>query len=177
MARLRLPVSNADHVQGPANAPLVLVEYGDYECPHCGKAHPIVKQVQKTLGEDLRFVFRNFPLAEIHPHAMKAACAAEAAGLQGRFWEMHDLLFENQDRLDDDSLVAYAASLELDTARFIEDANADPVLQRIAADIDSGARSGVNGTPTFFANGVRVDGSWDYDSLLAVLRETAVHRR
>ena len=120
MARLRVPVSNADHSQGPKNAPLVLVEYGDYECPHCGRAYPIVKQVQQTLGNELLFVFRNFPLAEIHPHAMNAARAAEAAGRQGRFWEMHDLLFENQDRLDDQSLQAYASSLELDLDKFVE---------------------------------------------------------
>lgn len=176
MAGLRVPVSNADHSQGPKNAPLVLVEYGDYECPHCGRAYPIVKQLQQTLGNELLFVFRNFPLAEIHPHAMNAARAAEAAGLQGPFWEMHDLLFENQDRLDDQSLQAYASSLELDMDKFVEDANSEEIFERVAADIDSGARSGVNGTPTFFANGVRVDGGWDYDALLLALRETAVHR-
>ncbi len=176
MARLRIPLSNADHSQGPKNAPLVLVEYGDYECPHCGRAYPIVKQVQQTLGNELLFVFRNFPLAEIHPHAMNAARAAEAAGLQGQFWEMHDLLFENQDRLDDQSLEAYASSLELDMDKFVEDADNDEIFERVTADIDGGARSGVNGTPTFFANGVRVDGGWDYDALLLALRETAVRR-
>lgn len=176
MARLRVPVTSADHSQGRKNAPLVLVEYGDYECPHCGRAHPIVKQVQQALGDELMIVFRNFPLAEIHSHAMRAACAAEAAGLQGQFWQMHDLLFENQDRLDDASLSAYGASLDLDMDKFIEDANSEAVLARIAADIESGARSGVNGTPTFFANGVRVDGAWDYDGLLFALRQTTLHR-
>jgi protein-disulfide isomerase len=171
MARLRAPVTKADHAQGRANAPLVLVEYGDYECPHCGRAYPIVKQVQRVLGDELLFVFRNFPLAQIHPHAMKAAAAAEAAGLQGQFWEMHDLLFENQARLDDQSLLAYAASLDLDVDRFVADAGSDAVAERIAADVEGGARSGVNGTPTFFANGVRVDGDWDYDSLLLALRK------
>ena len=174
MARLRVPVSDADHSQGPKNAPLTLVEYGDYECPHCGRAYPIVKQVQQTLGDDLRFVFRNFPLAEIHTHARNAAQAAEAAALQGRFWEMHDLLFENQDRLDDRSLLADASSLGLDLDRFVADSASGMVLARIAADIEGGARSGVNGTPTFFANGVRVDGAWDYESLLLALRETAL---
>ena len=176
MARLRVPVSDADQSQGPKNAPLVLVEYGDYECPHCGRAYPIVKQVQESLGEDLRFVFRNFPLAEIHPHAMNAARAAEAAGLQRKFWEMHDLLFENQDRLDDHGLLANAASLNLDMKQFVEAAGSEAITERIAAQIEGGARSGVNGTPTFFANGVRVDGGWDYESLVSALRETALKR-
>jgi protein-disulfide isomerase len=176
MVKLRVPVSNADHSQGPKNAPLMLVEYGDYECPHCGRAYPIVKQLQQTLSDKLLFVFRNFPLAEIHPHAMNAARAAEAAGLQGQFWEMHDLLFENQDRLDDQSLQAYASSLELDMEKFVEDTNSEEIFERIAADIDGGARSGVNGTPTFFANGVRVDDGWDYDTLVVTLRETALNR-
>jgi len=176
MARLRVPVTDADHSQGPKNAPLVLVEYGDYECPHCGAAHPIVKQVQQTLAHELRFVFRNFPLASTHPHALNAARAAEAAGLQGRFWEMHDLLFENQGQLNDESLLAHAESLGLDTNRFVEDAGSDAVLARIEVDIEGGARSGVNGTPTFFANGVRVDGGWDSETLVLSLRETALKR-
>src|SRR5580765_3448668 len=109
VARLTMPVGTRDHAQGPADAPVTLVEYGDYECPHCGRAHPIVKEVQRRLGSKLRFVFRHFPLKEIHPHAEHAAEAAEAAGAQGKFWEMHDRLFERQFALEDSSVLEYAA--------------------------------------------------------------------
>src|SRR6476646_7201477 len=114
---LTLPVSERDHIQGPADAPVTLVEYGDYECPHCGRAYPVVKAIQRHFGRRLRFVFRNFPLAEAHPHAAHAAEAAEAAAAQGRFWEMHDSLFEHQQALDDRHLVEYAGALGLDTSR------------------------------------------------------------
>src|ERR1039457_2723710 len=118
VARLALPVGERDHIQGPANAPVTLVEYGDYECPYCGQAYPIVKQLQERLGNKLRFVFRNFPLSTMHPHAEEAAEAAEAAAAHGKFWEMHDLLYENQEELDSEELVAYAATLGLNTSRF-----------------------------------------------------------
>lgn len=167
--RLRVPVSNADHAQGPEDAPLVLVEYGDYECPHCGSAHPVVKHVQRALADELRFVFRNFPLATVHPHAMNAARAAEAAALQERFWQMHDTLFENQDALDDESLLAYAAALGLDLETFAQDMLSRDVERRILSDLEGGARSGVNGTPTFFINGFRFDGDWSR-SLLPTLQ-------
>src|SRR6187402_2647073 len=114
VARLTMPVGARDHVQGPAEAPVTLVEYGDYECPHCGRAYPIVKAVQKRLGTQLRFVFRNFPLSNAHPNAE----AAEAAAAQGKFWEMHDLLFEHQDALEREDLLRYAADLGLDVKRF-----------------------------------------------------------
>src|ERR1700757_3232908 len=118
MANLKVPVGPDDHSQGPADAPVVLVEYGDYQCPHCGHAYPIVKRIQKKMGGSLQFVFRNFPLAESHPNAVHAAIASEAAGLQHKFWEMHDHLFEYQSRLDDESLVKYAARLTLDVEQF-----------------------------------------------------------
>jgi protein-disulfide isomerase len=171
MARLRVPVSASDHAEGPADAPVTLVEYGDYECPHCGRAYPIVKRLQRAMGDRLRFVFRNFPLAEIHPHASAAAAAAEAAARQDRFWPMHDWIFEHQSQLDDGSLVAAAERLGLDVERFVTDADSAAVAGRIDADVDGGARSGVNGTPTFFVNGLRVDAGYDYDSLLSVLQE------
>ena len=170
MARLRVAVTHADHGEGPANAPLVLVEYGDYECPHCGRAYPIVKEIQKTLKKDLRFVFRNFPLAEMHPHALSAAKAAEAAALQDKFWPMHDQIFEHQQHLDDRSLQRYAEALGLEVPRFAADAGSAGVAAHIDGDIEGGARSGVNGTPTFFINGVRHDGSFDYDTLAEALR-------
>jgi formate-nitrite transporter family protein len=159
-ARLTPPVSDRDHIQGPLDAPVTLVEYGDYECPHCGRAYPIVKAAQRQLGDRLRFVFRNFPLAEAHPHARRAAEAAEAAAAQGRFWRMHDMLFEHQHALEDAALLHYAEILQLDTERFARELRDGTYAQRVSDDVLGGARSGVNGTPTFFVNGVRYDGIW-----------------
>ena len=170
VARLTLPVGERDHVQGPADAPVTLVEYGDFECPHCGRAHPIVKQVQKRLGKSLRFVFRNFPLREAHPHAQHAAEAAEAAAAHGKYWEMHDMLLENQWALEDDDLVAYAKSLRIDAKAFEQELRGHVHKARVKEDFTSGVRSGVNGTPTFFINGVRFDGSWDADGLTEALK-------
>ena len=176
VARLSLPVSDRDHAQGDAQAVVTLVEYGDYECPHCGRAYPIVKEVQQRLGSKLRFVFRNFPLGEMHPHAQHAAEAAEAAGAQGRFWQMHDALFEHQRALDDRHLVQYAQALELDHAQLQQDLASHTYAGRVREDFRSGVRSGVNGTPTFFINGVRHNGAWDVESLAEALLATAVGR-
>jgi protein-disulfide isomerase len=166
---LTQPVSKRDHVQGPANASLTLVEYGDYQCPYCGAAYPIVKEIQKDLGKGLRFVFRNFPLTEMHPYALIAAEAAEAAALQGKFWEMHDLIFENQGSLAPGIIATWARKVGVDLKRMGEDIKQGAVTKAIQEDRQSGIRSGVNGTPTFFINGTRYDGSPDYDSLLAAL--------
>ena len=168
-ARLSPPVTDRDHAQGSAQAAVTLVEYGDYECPHCGRAHPIVKEVQRRLGPTLRFVFRNFPLAEMHPHAQHAAEAAEAAGGQARFWEMHDALFEHQRSLDDRHLVQYAQALGLDLQRFEQDLTSHTYAGRVREDFRSGVKSGVNGTPTFFINGVRHDDAWDIETLTEAL--------
>ena len=168
-ASLSLPVTDREHAQGSAQAVLTLVEYGDYECPHCGRAHPIVKEVQRRLGSKLRFVFRNFPLGEIHPHAQHAAEAAEAAAGQGRFWEMHDALFEHQRSLDDRHLLQYAQTLGLDLERFQQDLASHAYAGRVRDDFRSGVRSGVNGTPTFFINGVRHDDAWDVETLTEAL--------
>jgi protein-disulfide isomerase len=168
---LTLPVSDRDHAEGPADAPVTLVEYGDYECPHCGRAYPVVKAIQRHFGRRLRFVFRNFPLAEAHPHAAHAAEAAEAAGDQGRFWEMHDILFEHQQALDDRQLVEYARALGLDTSRLQHDLETDAHRKRVREDFMSGLRSGVNGTPTFFINGTRFEDSWDEQTLAQALLE------
>src|SRR5262249_2263541 len=151
---LSLPVGARDHAQGPADAPITLVEYGDYECPYCRRAYSIVKQLQQRLGERLRFVFRNFPLAQIHLHAQQAAEAAEVAGDQGKFWEMHDTLFENQRALGDSHLRAYAEAIGLDGAQFARKLETHTAAGRVRADFLSGVHSGVNGTPTFFINGV-----------------------
>jgi len=168
-AWLTLPVGERDHAQGPADAPVTLVEYGDYECPYCGQAYPIVKQIQQRMGDRLRFVFRNFPLSTLHPHAAHAAEAAEAAGAQGKFWEMHDHLYEHQRQLDDTHLLEYATRLKLDIGRFEQDMASHAFGGRVREDFLSGVRSGVNGTPTFFINGVRHDDSWDLRTLLRAI--------
>ena len=162
-SRLTPPVGAQDHVAGPDDAPVTLVEYGDYECPYCGMAYPIVKSIQRQLGSSLRFVFRNFPLAEAHPHARHAAQVAEAAGAQGKFWEMHDTIFEHQDALEDSDLIGYAKSLGLDAERIARELEEETYAKRVRDDFRNGMRSGVNGTPTFFINGLRYDGSWMND--------------
>ena len=168
-ATLTQPVSARDHAAGPAGVPLTLVEYGDYQCPYCGAAYPVVKRLQKTLGKKLRFVFRNFPLIQAHPYALIAAEAAEAAALQGKFWEMHDLLFEQQAHLKPDIISLWAKTIGVNLEKFEDNIKQGVVEKRIKEDRQSGIRSGVNGTPTFFINGTRYDGPTDYDSLLAAL--------
>jgi len=172
-SRLTLPVSERDHIKGSSAAQVTLVEYGDYECPHCGLAYPIVKELQQRLGAKLRFVFRNFPLTTVHPHAESAAESAEAAGAQGKFWEMHDQLFENQEALEDEDLVGYGGLIGLDSSRFIRDLTEHRYEERVREDFLSGVRSGVNGTPSFFLNGIRHDGSYELDSLLAAIERIA----
>jgi protein-disulfide isomerase len=172
-AALTLPVGKRDHIQGPADAPVTLVEYGDYECPHCKRAYPIVKEIQRRMGRRLRFVFRNFPLRESHPHAQHAAEAAEAAGAQHKFWEMHDVLFERQFALEDENLIEYADELGLDVTRFRKDLAEGVYAPRVHEDFRSGVSSGVNGTPTFFINGARHDDAWDVEPLLASLERAA----
>jgi protein-disulfide isomerase len=164
------PVSARDHVQGPADAPVTLVEYGDYQCPYCGAAHPIVKALQRELGDNLRFAFRHFPLATIHEYAEGAAEAAEAAGAQGKFWQMHDTLFENQQALDFESLVGYAEEVGLNVERFATELENHVYAPRVREDFISGIRSGVNGTPTFFIHGVRHEGSFDFETMLEAIQ-------
>jgi protein-disulfide isomerase len=175
-ARLSVPVGERDHAEGPVNAPATLVEYGDFECPYCGEAYPIVKEIQRRMGGRLRLIFRNFPLGQVHPHAEHAAESAEAAAAQDRFWPMHDYLFEHQRALDDNHLAQYAAALELDTDRFEREMTAHAYAARVREDFLSGVRSGVNGTPTFFINGVRHDGSYDLETLQAALEQAAGDR-
>jgi protein-disulfide isomerase len=168
------PVSAKDHAEGPAKAPITLVEYGDYECPACGAAYPALKEVQEKMGENLRFVFRNFPLKEMHPHAFAAAEAAEAASAQSKFWEMHDMLYEHQDDLEPEALVSYAEALGLDINRFVKDVNEGKFTAKIKHDFQTGVMSGVNGTPSLFINGERYDGSFDAETLLEVLQAVAI---
>ncbi|HEV3134805.1 MAG TPA: thioredoxin domain-containing protein [Acidimicrobiia bacterium] len=177
-AVLTSPVTEGrDHIQGPADAPLTLVEYGDYECPYCGAAYPIVKEVQARMGDQLRFVFRNFPISTSHPHAEHAAEAAEAASAQSRFWPMHDMLFENQQRLGDQDLHAYAERLGLDLEQFDHELAEHVHAERVHDDFLSGVRSGVNGTPSFYINGARHDGSFDTETLLAALQRATASDR
>ena len=162
-----------DHIQGSAGAPVTLVQYGDYECPYCGEAYPIVKEVQARMGERLRFVFRNFPITTSHPHAERAAEAAEAAANQGKFWQMHDLLYENQRDLRDQALRAYAEQLGLEVELFDREMAEHVHAERVHEDFMSGVRSGVNGTPTFYINGARHDDSYEMETLLAALERAA----
>jgi len=174
MTTLKVPVTNEDHAQGRENADVTLVEYGDYECPHCGHAYPIVQQVQKHFGKRLRFVFRNFPLSEMHPHAKAAAEVAEFAGADGKFWEMHDGLFENQNRLGEALFLKLGEELKL-SATAMRDALTQGIFEaRVRADFNGGVRSGVNGTPTFFINGHRHDDSFDYETLVAAIQQAMV---
>jgi protein-disulfide isomerase len=163
--RLTIPVTEKDHIQGPPDAPVTLVEYGDYECPYCGRAYPIVKRLRGELGDRLRFVFRNFPLNTVHEHAGVAAQAAEAADSQGKFWEMHDLLYENQDDLANSDLTRYALKLGLEIYKFEAEMSGEVHARRVRDDFRGGLRSGVNGTPTFFLNGCRYDGPLEYEPL------------
>jgi protein-disulfide isomerase len=168
--RLRKAVDSDDHSAGPEDAPITLVEYGDFECPYCGQAYPIVKSIQKQLGDRIRFVFRNFPITGSHPHAEHAAEASEAAAAQNHYWEMHDTLFENQRALEDRDLLEYADKLALDTNKFRMELNSGVYAADVEEDVSTGIRSGVNGTPTFFVNGERFDGNWaDADSFARAL--------
>jgi Na+/H+ antiporter NhaA len=160
-----------DHVRGPADAPVTLVEYGDYECPYCGQAEPIVRELLAEFEDDLRYVYRNLPLSDVHPHAQLAAEAAEAAGAQGRFWDMHDLLFANRERLEPPDLREYARQLQLDVERFAHKLHRRYYAPRVQRDVESADRSGVAGTPTFFVNGRRHHGAYDEGSLAAAVRE------
>jgi protein-disulfide isomerase len=173
-AVLTMPVSeDRDHIQGPAGAAVTLVQYGDYECPYCGAAYPIIKEVQARMGDRLRFVFRNFPITTSHPHAEQAAEAAEAAAAQGRFWEMHDHLYENQQHLRTDDLRSYAEAIGLDVDMFDKELAEHVHADRIHEDFMSGVRSGVNGTPTFYINGARHDDSYDTETMLAAVERAA----
>ncbi|HTW95006.1 MAG TPA: DsbA family protein [Tepidisphaeraceae bacterium] len=167
---LVLPVSEPrDHVLGSLKAPAVLVEYGDYQCPYCRHARHTVQYLRDQMGDQLCFVFRHFPLSQIHEHAQRAAEAAEAAGAQGRFWPMHEMLFDHQENLDDASLADSAAELGLDINRFNAELVAGNHAARVREDFMSGVRSGVNGTPTFFINGLRYDGFNDVESLMSAI--------
>ena len=163
--RLKDPVTGDDHAQGEPGAAVTLVQYGDYECPYTRMSRHAVHQLQREFRERLRFVFRHYPLEEIHPHARTAAMAAEAAGAQTDFWTMHEYLFEHQNHLEEHDLRTYAVELQLDADRFERDRKSPEIARRIDRDLNSGERSGVKGTPTFYVNGIRHDGGYELDSL------------
>jgi protein-disulfide isomerase len=170
--KLTLAVSEErDHIQGGSKAKVTLVEYGDYQCPFCGEAYPILKKIQQKYGDRLRFVFRNFPLTEMHPRAEFGAEMAEASGAQGKFWEMHDYIYENQVALNtEDFFLKFAKSkLGLDADKIREQVNKGAYASRIREDFMSGVRSGVNGTPTFYLHDHRHDGSFDFESLVKAI--------
>jgi protein-disulfide isomerase len=167
---LKPEIGPADQTQGNEQAAIKLVEYGDYQCPYCADAYPVIKEIQSTFGDQILFVFRNFPLQESHKYANIAAQAAEAAGKQGKFWEMHDAIYENQQQLNDDYLDSLAEKLGLDMEQFEWDLNSEEITNKVEDDFESGVRSGVNGTPSFFINGTKFDGG--ALDLLQVLKES-----
>ena len=170
-SRLVLPVGARDQVQGSMEAAVTLLEYGDFECGHCAEALPVVKEITRWLRGELRYAFRHFPVADKHPHALRAAEAAEAAGAQGCFWEMHNLLCERSPALDAVHLERYAQKLGLDVERFAREMRAHVYLEKVREDMTSGVESGVTRTPTFFINGVQYRGEADLDGLLAAIEE------
>lgn len=157
---MKLAVNKDDHILGPADAPIELIEYADYQCPYCLKSYFVVRDVREKLGDNVRFVFRNFPLTEVHPHALHAAMAAEIAASYGKFWEMYDLLFENQNALDDYYLLEYAKRLGIKADQFEAGFGEERFYQKVKNDYDSGIENGVEGTPTFFVNGEKFNGNW-----------------
>lgn len=174
--RLSRPVSERDHIHGPETARVTLVEYADFECPSCGEAHPVIQAVRRAFGDNLRFVFRHFPLRSSHPHALAAAKAAVAAGAQGRFWEMHDRLFQRQSALTDDDLRRHARIVGLDLERFEQDRLARDTEIRVRQDLIDGTQSGVRGTPSLYVNGVLYQGPVERDALMAALARAALGR-
>jgi protein-disulfide isomerase len=168
MSKLAAPVTTKDHATGSATAAVTLVEYGDYQCPSCGDAFPIVQKVQKHFGDKLRFVFRNFPLP-MHPYAEHAAETAEFAAAHDKFWPMHDLLYKGQANLSDEHLLKVAAQLDLPTDELTKALDAGTYKSRVQADLDCGERSGVTGTPMFYINGKMFEEDYDYDTLVEAI--------
>ncbi|WP_421940730.1 DsbA family protein [Pedobacter sp.] len=158
MSTLKPAVNGNDHIEGPSSAPVEIVEFGDYQCPYCGQAYPIIKDIQVLFEGQIKFIFRNFPLQEIHPLAFLAAQSAEAAALQGKFWEMHNAIYENQTGMSEEFFIKTATEIGLDLKQFQEDVASESVRERVEADFESGVRSGVNGTPSFYVNGQKFDG-------------------
>ena len=178
IVRLKNSVTEKDHASGAATAPVTLLEYGNFECIYCGQAFPVIKQVRKLLGDNLRFVFRHFPTVSTHPHSLRAAIAADAAGAQGKFWEMHDELFTHQQHLEDQDLFRYAKSLDLDPDRFTLDMTENTLANKIEADYNrSLVDEHITGTPTLYINGVRWTGTVEVAPLLAAIKKADTEDR
>jgi formate-nitrite transporter family protein len=171
------PIAPRDHAVGPAGARVTLVEYADFECPSCGAAHDVIQAARRAFGDNLRLVFRHFPLRDSHPHALDAARAAEAAAEQGQFWPMHDRMFQRQHALEPEDLARYARKLDLDVVRWSRVKALPSTEERVLADLASGRRSGVRGTPTLFINGVRYDGPVERGALIGALARAALAPR
>jgi protein-disulfide isomerase len=174
--KLALPVSPHEHIRGTADAPVTLIEYADFQCSYCAMANPIIDKICKQLTDDLQFVYRHFPLSGLNPHAEHAAEIAEAAGAQGKFWEMHEVLYANQRALDDASLIEYAARIGLSRTEIGRTLAQHFYQDAVSEDFISGVPSGVTGTPTFFVNGLRHDGSYDYETLMSVIADAILGR-
>jgi protein-disulfide isomerase len=175
MSKLIPPVNTADHIKGNPDSAVILVEYGDFQCPHCGAAHPIVKKIEESFQGKLAFVFRHFPLAESHPYAQAAAVASEAASIQGKFWQMHELIYDNQSKLGLEMLLQLAEHLKLDMKRFQHDFKDPKLFEKVEADFESGIKSGVNGTPSFYVNAIKYNGPYDFDSLSRAISNAMTH--
>lgn len=166
---LKPPFNNTDHFKGNAKSSVQLLEFGDFQCPHCGAAHPMVKKLEKTFGSGIIFIFRHFPLSEIHPYAQIAAVASEAAARQGKFWEMFDLIFENQSKLSKEMLLGLAKSLQLNLKKFQNDLGDPKLIEKVESDFESGILSGVNGTPSFYIKNEKYNGPYTFESLSVAL--------
>jgi protein-disulfide isomerase len=176
MKKLTLPINNQDHIKGPRNAPVQVVAYGDYQCSYCGGAYLVVNAIERSFSGQIAFVFRHFPLSNLHPFAEKAAIAAEAAGRQGKFWFMHNMIFQYQEQLNAKTLFVFAEELELNIKVFKMDIIDHALSEKVAADLDSGTRSGVNGTPSFFINGYKYSGTYDFESLVGAIGDMIVEQ-
>lgn len=176
--KLKNVVTERDHISGATDAPVTLLEYGNFECIHCGRAYPIIKEVQRLLGDNLRFVFRHFPIVRTHPHSLRAAEASESAGTQGKFWEMHDQLFSHQAELEDQYLSRYARRIGLDVDRFARDMSEHTFLKQIEADYNRSLfDEHVTGTPTFYINEGSYTGATDLESLLVAIKQADIEGR
>ena len=174
MGKLTLPIHSRDHIKGPQNAAVQLVAYGDYQCSYCSEVYQIVNAIERSFSGQMSFVFRHFPYPDIHPYAEKAAIAAEAAGRQGKFWVMHNMIFQYQKQLNSKTLLVFAEELELNIRAFKMDITDRALSERVAADLESGTQSGVNGTPSLFINGNKYSGSYDFGSLAGAVGDKLV---
>ena len=176
--RLKNLVTGRDHASGPESAAVTLLEYGNFECIHCGRTYPVIKEVQKLLGDNLRFVFRHFPTVQTHPHSIRATEAAEAAGAQGKFWQMHDHLFQHQNALEDRDLTRYARRIGLDAERFGRDMSENTFLKQILADYNRSLfEEHITGTPTIYLNEIRYTGASDREGLLTAIKQADTQDR